>query len=296
MANVFDSRFDAVFAMEDDSAWQGWRRRKRESWSSERAGQIVELDDPFAPAEEVLNRLKYNCERFNLAFYRVAPEHAANKALVTALGERLGLSRLDANLRSDEDAVSSLCVRAQQGNQYIPYTNKALSWHTDGYYNASDKQIYAIVMHCATPAAQGGENLLLDHEWMYMRLREIEPAYVRALMHPRAMTIPANIEDGREIRPAVSGPVFSLHAGSGRLHMRYSARKRNIIWRDDAATREAADCIRTLLDESPAVIRLRLGEGEGVVSNNVLHNRTAFEDSPARKRLLYRARYYDRVS
>ncbi|MCP5430235.1 MAG: taurine catabolism dioxygenase TauD, partial [Chromatiaceae bacterium] len=37
--------------------------------------------------------------------------------------------------------------------------------------------------------------------------------------------------------------------------------------------------------------------GWGLISNNVLHDRSGFEDDPdpARKRLLYRARYYDRI-
>ena len=34
----------------------------------------------------------------------------------------------------------------------------------------------------------------------------------------------------------------------------------------------------------------------GLVCNNVLHDRASFADTPARKRLIYRARYYDRVS
>ena len=55
------------------------------------------------------------------------------------------MEKLDANLRSDEDSISSLEVREQNGNQYIPYTNKALSWHTDGYYNPLDKQIFGII-------------------------------------------------------------------------------------------------------------------------------------------------------
>jgi len=32
------------------------------------------------------------------------------------------------------------------------------------------------------------------------------------------------------------------------------------------------------------------------VCNNVLHARTAFRDAPQHRRLLYRARYYDRVA
>jgi hypothetical protein len=33
----------------------------------------------------------------------------------------------------------------------------------------------------------------------------------------------------------------------------------------------------------------------GLVSNNVLHDRSGFTEDPARRRLLYRARYYERV-
>jgi hypothetical protein len=40
-----------------------------------------------------------------------------------------------------------------------------------------------------------------------------------------------------------------------------------------------------------------LQAGEGLLCNNVLHNRTAFKDSddPTQTRLLYRGRYFDRV-
>ena len=42
----------------------------------------------------------------------------------------------------------------------------------------------------------------------------------------------------------------------------------------------------------------RLNEGEGIVCNNVLHNRTAFEDyeDENKRRLLYRGRFYNRVA
>ena len=38
--------------------------------------------------------------------------------------------------------------------------------------------------------------------------------------------------------------------------------------------------------------------GQGVLSNNILHNRSGFSDAdePALKRVMYRARYYDRVA
>jgi hypothetical protein len=115
-------------------------------------------------------------------------------------------------------------------------------------------------------------------------------------MHPEAMTIPPNVEAGTEIRGACVGPVFSVDALTGSLHMRYSARKRNIDWRDDELTREAADLITEILDIDDLAYTYRLKAGEGVICNNVLHRRSGFNDSRNEKRLMYRARYYDRVA
>ena len=110
------------------------------------------------------------------------------------------------------------------------------------------------------------------------------------------MVIPPNQEDGEQIRGETVGPVYSLDA-KGNLHMRYSARTRNISWRDDAITQEAVNAITEFLNgNSPFIFRYRLNANEGIISNNVLHNRTAFEDDAQNKRLLYRARYFDRIA
>jgi hypothetical protein len=116
-------------------------------------------------------------------------------------------------------------------------------------------------------------------------------------MQTDAMTIPPNVEDGCEIRAAQSGPVFSVDAGTGSLHMRYTARKRNIHWKPDPTTGAAVEFLQCLLAESPYLLRHRLEPGQGIVCNNVLHSRTAFVDDAriGRQRLVYRARYYDRI-
>jgi hypothetical protein len=147
------------------------------------------------------------------------------------------------------------------------------------------------------PAAAGGENRLLDPEIAYILLRDADPEYVRALAAPDAMTIPAHVADGVELRPAQTGPVFADDAGA--LHMRYTARTRSIEWRADETTRAAVQFLSRLLDgDSPHVFTLRLAGGQGLVCNNVLHNRGAFTDDPApgRGRLVYRARYLDRIA
>ena len=75
--------------------------------------------------------------------------------------------------------------------------------------------------------------------WRADRLAR-HPAWIAAPMAPDALTIPADAGEEGTLRDAQSGPVFSLDPGDGRLHMRYSARQRNIVRRDDPLTREAA--------------------------------------------------------
>ena len=100
------------------------------------------------------------------------------------------------------------------------------------------------------------------------------------------------------LREAATGPVFSINAESGDLHMRYTARRRNIEWKDDRNTREAVSFLEQLLNsDSPYIYRGTLEPGMGLISNNVLHDRGGFSDQPGTpQRLLYRARYFDRIA
>lgn len=284
------------FCLDEDDSYRSWRQHKLQQ-RPDIEELVVTVANPHDLSAAEKSRIQDLCRRCNAAIYKVSNAYpSTDKELVHQLGLQFGLSRLDDNLRSDEDDITSLTVTAQQGNQYIPYTNRPLSWHTDGYYNAPGQQVRGFILHCAQPAAEGGENSLIDHELVYMRLRDENPAYVRALMHPEAMTIPPNIEAGKEIRAACSGPVFSIDAYSGSLHMRYSARKHNIVWRNDELTLEAADLITQILDIEELTYKYRLKAGEGVICNNVLHKRSGFNDTEDEKRLMYRARYYDRVA
>ena len=79
--------------------------------------------------------------------------------------------------------------------------------------------------------------------------------------------------------------------------MRYSARTRNIEWAKNGHIKQATAFITEFLaSDSPYIFRYRLNANEGVISNNVLHNRTAFENDEQHNRLLYRARFYERVN
>lgn len=286
--------------MQHDTDYLHWREFKLSQPVADAGMLRVHISDPTRISAEEGRALRDRLARYNVALFRLREPAAATPDTIARFGDQLGLRRLDHNLEADDDGISTLEDRAGTGgSRYIPYTNKALSWHTDGYYNPPEKQIRAWILYCARDAAEGGENELLDHEIAYIRLRDHDPALAEALLGPDVMTIPANEEAGRELRGAQGGPVFSWMPDNGKLHMRYSARQRNVVWRDDPAVRAAAQFLLRLFSEGDdRILRYRLAPGEGLVSNNALHRRSAFRDDPAngRRRLVYRARYYDRVA
>src|SRR5690606_21127487 len=168
-----------------------------------------------------------------------------------------------------------------------------------GYYNPPGHTIAAMLQHCVELAAAGGGNRVLDQEIAYILLRDADPAHVRALPAAAARSIAVrHADDGAGVaRQTRTGPVFSLLAPGGDLHMRYTARTRSIAWRDDPATRAAVDALRGLLDAGGRWVHaFRLEAGMGIVCNNVLHERDGFVDSPAQRRTVLRARYHDRIA
>ncbi|MFP4063278.1 MAG: TauD/TfdA family dioxygenase [Halochromatium sp.] len=286
---------NSPFDLADDNAYQRWRERKLAAAPTRLEELVVEIGDPrqLTPAEQqaILER----CQRANMAIYIGKTGDDPDKAIPTRLGAAFGLQRLDHNRGADDDAITSLTVQTDARHRdYIPYSNRPIAWHTDGYYNAPEQRIDSLLLHCVQPAEQGGANDLLDHEIAYILLRDQSPESIRALMHPECMTIPASFVDGEQVRPDRTGPVFSVRA-DGQLHMRYTHRARNISWRDDPPTQEAVARLKAILQrETDWHLRGRLESGWGLISNNVLHTRAGFSDG-AVPRLLYRARYYDRI-
>ena len=294
----------AVFDLEDSRAYRAWREQKLQDYPITAQQLVVEIRDPkqLSPAE--YQQIQRVCAKTNMVIYdcRRGTVDVTDKDLVRQLGLQFGLRRMDGNLCADEDSISSLRVMAEGRQQeYIPYTDKPLNWHTDGYYNAPEQRVRAFIIHCASSAASGGGNALLDCDIAYIQLRDANPDYIAALQQPDALTIPANIEAGKEIRPEQTGPVFSLDPQGLGLHMRYTIRKRHIEWRQDPLTLAAAAYLEGLLNGEAAsryVFSHRLESGQGIICNNVLHNRAGFTDDAqsGQQRLMYRARYYDRMA
>lgn len=287
---------DSPFHPDNRSAFDQWKRNKIKNYPSNINELVVEIRNPKALSPGEHKRLLALCHKTNMAIWAGLSGQDADKEIIRRLGLAFGLRDLDHNMCADDDAITSLTVRSDALHQgYIPYSNRPIAWHTDGYYNRLDRQIHALLLHCVRPAEEGGENELLDHEIVYLRLRDENPDYIRALMHPQAMTIPANEVAGEQLRPARSGPVFAIYP-DGHLHMRYTDRSRSIEWLDDALLQEALTSLKRILKTpSPWHFKGKLEAGQGVLCNNVLHTRSGFKDGQ-QARLLYRARYYDRIT
>jgi len=283
----------------DFQAWKDAKIRVAES-----VGRLdpVEIRALSAPSRSEIAELARRCRATNFGQYHTGDSEITGcgaKSDLIAFARHFGLRVSEAHRSAEGEGVVVLRASSDERRKgYIPYTPRALNWHTDGYYNAPGARISAFILHCLNPAKTGGENRIIDPEIVYLRLREANPDYVRALMHPAAMTIPENDADGG-LRPASTGPVFYPDRSSGRLQMRYTARTRSIVWRDDSLTREAVDWLAAWLgSDDPLMRTLRLEAGTGLLNNNVLHNRSSYVDGAGAEeaRVMLRVRFHNRVA
>jgi len=298
------------FALCDHEAFKAWRDWKLACAPKNAQDLVVEVRNPAQPSPAETEAIRQRVLRAGMALYAgpSVGEVEEAKDVVRALGAHFGLHRLDQNPYADEDAITPLHVaagesRLEEGRKlYIPYTNRAINWHTDGYYNTSERRIRGMILHCVRQAGRaGGENALFDPEMVSLLLRERDPALVRAFAAMAALPLPGHDMDADVERGDVSGPVFSLNRADRSLYMRYTARKRNIVWADTDATRAAVAYMEEILsgtgDAARYIFTHRMEPGQGLICNNVLHTRPAFEDGTDQgSRMMLRARYLDRVA
>lgn len=292
---------DSPFHPDNDGAYQAWRAARLADYPARAEDLIVEVADPHRLSDAEYGALWQRIAKTNMAVYATRLGEAEDKAAVKAISNQFGLAHLDANWLADEDGISSLTPQDEdtagahnKRGEFIPYTHHRIRWHTDGYYNPPARRIWAMTLHCVRQADVGGENDLLDHELAYIALRDADPAHVCALMAADAMTIPARTDAVDGVRPDEAGPALMVE--DGRLHLRYTARTKSIVWKDDDATHAAVAALEAIL-AAPAfgAFNVRLQPGMGLLCNNVLHTRSGFSDRPEHRRLLYRARYHDHL-
>jgi alpha-ketoglutarate-dependent taurine dioxygenase len=293
---VAENPLATPFSLANEALYQSWRSRKLADYPASLEALLVPVKDPRQLTRAEFEAISQRVRKANMAIYISETGSDPDPEIPLSLGRQFGARHLNHNWLSDDTGLTSLKVAADGiRQQYIPYSNRPIKWHTDGYYNRPDEQIHSLILHCVQSAGSGGENALLDHEIAYILLRDQDPAFITALMGPEVMTIPPRLNQGEVARQEEIGPVLSIMP-CGNLHMRYTIRTRHVIWSDDPLTRRALDALSEILaSDSPYIFRGRLEPGMGLISNNILHDRTAFRDDEQGVRHLYRARYYDRL-
>jgi alpha-ketoglutarate-dependent taurine dioxygenase len=283
------------FNLKDYDSYSRWRDNKLKDYPSNLSELVVEIKDIKNISVRERKQIRHNIKKTNMSLY-YSQDKTADKNIPVLLAKQLKIKNVNNNWLAQDYGITSLQVEKNNTNEfYIPYTDKAINWHTDGYYNDLDKQIYALNLHCVRPAPVGGKNRLMDHEIAYIKLRDENSDYIRVLQDKNAMSIPARTDTtGKIKRQIITGPVFSVNK-NGVFHMRWTIRKKNIQWAQNDITAEAVAFLKKILDGNKYIFYDKLEAGMGLISNNILHTRDSFKDSTKQKRLLYRVRFYDTI-
>lgn len=285
------TKYPARFNLDANEDYKKWRDEKLAAYPASIGELVVELGDMTALSASEKGKIRDLTERANMCVYTSGSADLSMDSLL-ALGRQLGLNETDKSRRhssSDELTDSGILKSA------IPFTTRHVRWHTDATYYGSDKTIQALFLLCKRPAVEGGSNKLLDHEVLYIQLRDKDPEALRVLMEKNCFKY-RNPSTG-EIDVHLGGKVFWTNS-EGNLCHRFSFRKTDMAWSEENDVKAARAVLESMiLDESEHVIEGRLESGLGLISNNVLHTREKLVDSDdaAQKRLLFRARFYDRV-
>lgn len=201
--------------------YQAWQEAKLEKYQTNLEDCIVEIENPKNLTKNEKAKLLEIVKSNNFVIFQTKIKDEFDKNIAT-LNQQLGLVDYDKHLFAKNNGLSYIQkTDLKKQGEFIPYTDKELNWHTDGYYNCETERVRAFSLFCVRPAKVGGENQFIDYEMVYMLLQQQNPAIIEALEHPKAMTIPKF-----ENRPVSTGGVFFEDKKTKKLMMRYTQRKK----------------------------------------------------------------------
>ena len=263
-----------------------WAEEKERNIPHNIDGIVVNIHDINNVKISEIAKIKETINKCNSCIYSSKIALKSNTNLLKFV-ESIGMRTYDRN-NIESNEISTITPLENNKINYIPYTDKSLNWHTDGYYDK--KSIFSWLLHCVHPATHGGENYLLDHE---LALREYVLRYddINNLMSEDALTIPESKDTSRS---EISTYIFSIKNQYKKLHMRFSMRKDNIGTSPKAG--DAVTKLKQIIENDCAKYSLtyKLQKNEGIITNNILHGRKAFKDDKVKRKLL-RIRSYERL-
>ncbi|MDG2394747.1 TauD/TfdA family dioxygenase [Candidatus Thioglobus sp.] len=286
MANVIDTI----------DKYQYWRDEKLAKSVSDIDNCTVEINKPEQLSTAEKDKLLTLCRYNNFAIFQT-PQLQDYESKLVSFNQQLNLVDFDQHLYVKNQGLARITPSEQKDQaEFIPYTDRAIGWHTDGYYNASEHRIRAFTLFCVNAAESGGENQWIDHQMVYLLLREENPDITKALTHPKAMSIPEHKVAGVVRRKTSTGPIFFIDEITEQLSMRYTQRKKNINLYNSTEIKQAVKKLDELLNtNSPYHFSHRMHSNQGIICNNILHKRSAFTDNQASPRLMLRGRYFNQI-
>lgn len=274
-----------------------WRDEKLAHAPTQLEACIVAINNPCKLSKIEQNKIRSLCQTGNFALFEIKPCADYDNAIIS-INTQLGLVDFDQHLYAKSQGLAHLTQTNNKHQvKFIPYTNKNLGWHTDGYYNPPEQRIRAFSLFCVCPASVGGENQWIDPQMVYLLLREKNPDLAQALIHPEAMCIPEHKVNGKIRRVASIGAIFFVDEISGALSMRYTQRKKHIEFLDSLEIKQAVEHLDNLLNSTTDYhFSYLMSAGQGLLCNNILHKRTSFSDNEDKPRLLLRGRYFNQIA
>ncbi|MDG2172157.1 MAG: TauD/TfdA family dioxygenase [Gammaproteobacteria bacterium] len=290
----YNPMMNSPFLLENQTEYKKWRDNKLAQYPASKNKILVKLNNSNLNNNSI-NLLRDSINKYNFGIYEFNSK--LTNEYLKKFCSKLKLLQSVSNLLADENDISNITNqnterKQSSGIEYIPYTNKQLNWHTDGYYYPIDSAVKSFLLHCEHPAKIGGENILLDHEIMYIFLRDHNPDYIKILMQNDIMEIPGN----KNIKgsSSIKGPVFYIDEKNF-LNMRFTSRQQNIIWQKSDMIKKIKDYIFSFIaEDNYYTFNILLRENQGYIANNVLHKRKEYVDGD-KKRLLKRLRFSERV-
>ena len=271
--------------------YKRWKDNKLETFTKNLDELTVQITSPNAISKPEKSMVISLLDNHNIVFFHIDRVKQTNKSTIKNFASQIGLSNYELDSQSDKDGLTEIkdIKITEKSSEYVPYTTKELNWHTDGYYTDQKNSVLSWLLFCKTSAESGGINKYLDHEIAYILFNN-KSKRLEDLMLNDTCCIPENSITNRK---EVFNPVFMFK--NKRLHMKFSMRKKNIIWNKNSL--QAIDVLKSIIkDSSQYHITKKLDTGMGVITNNVIHMRTAFTNSRNKNRLLYRLRSKKRVT
>ncbi|SVE10743.1 uncharacterized protein METZ01_LOCUS463597, partial [marine metagenome] len=146
----------SIASIPSRSGFASWFEYMLERYRSTIGNLIVAIDNPAHLSRTEKMALLSHVDDTNMVIYQCRSPRTVGHDAVLQLASQVGLRRLDANLCANTTGLTEL--RVQQNplhRRYLPYSQRPLNWHTDGYYQPPARHIRGMLLHCIQDADGG---------------------------------------------------------------------------------------------------------------------------------------------